>query len=142
MLVLTGIPGFAAQASLYDRPDPHEIATSLTLPGKGGWTTCVPFSNALYKRLSDAGFETHYLVYAWKTREQRGQHALVIYKAGDGRYWAMDNRMENPRWVRGTDVASWLSSLKVNMDAAVVAHTTNRQPPPATFSAGAPIARK
>jgi hypothetical protein len=137
MLALAGILGSPAMAGPCN-PGPHDIATSFDLPGKGGWTTCVPFSTELYRRLTGAGYEAHYLVYAWKSGAQRGKHALVIYRDRDGRYWAMDNRMSQPRWIRGDDVASWLNSLKAEsgMEAMVVTHATNGQRPPAAWNTG------
>ena len=101
--------GTKAAAAAPAKDDGWEIATALDVPGKGGWTTCAVFAKNLQHRFILAGGESHIVVYDWTDAAGFGQrHALFVYRDAEGRYWGIDNRHAQPKWLAGTTPASWV----------------------------------
>ncbi|SDT93742.1 hypothetical protein SAMN05444156_0897 [Verrucomicrobium sp. GAS474] len=89
--------------------DGWEIAAALDVHGKGGWTTCGVFAKDLQHRFTLAGGESHIVVYDWTDAAGFGQrHALFVYRDTTGRYWGIDNRHAQPKWLAGTTPAAWV----------------------------------
>jgi len=85
-----------------------DLALSLDLPGKGGWTTCYTFARTLQSRFLQSGEECHLVIYDWTDRfHYSSRHAFVVYRDAEGRYWGMDNRSTKPRWMAGNNAIEW-----------------------------------
>jgi len=84
------------------------LALSLDLPGKGGWTTCYTFAKTLQSRFLQSGGECHLVIYDWTDRfHSSSRHAFVVYRDAEGRYWGMDNRSAKPSWMAGNNAVEW-----------------------------------
>jgi len=84
------------------------MALSLDIPGKGGWTTCYTFAKTLQGRFLRAGGECHLVIYDWTDAyHYSDRHAFVVYRDPAGRYWGMDNRSAKPRWMAGKNPTEW-----------------------------------
>ncbi len=122
LLVLAGLTKVSA------RDDAWEISLNANMQGKGGWFTCLGFARDLYERLDLAGGEAHLIIYEWTGEDRRtGRHAIVVYRDGKGRYWAMDAKSPRPRWVKGTTSQEWVTLFAHETENKILHHQTNPQ---------------
>ena len=116
-----------ASAATPSRDDGWEIASALDVAGKGGWTTCATFARDLQHRFTMAGGESHVVIYDWTDAAGFGQrHALFVYRDAAGRYWGIDNRHAQPKWLSGTTPTAWVNFWEPDKKTvALVADMTN-----------------
>ena len=100
-----------------------ETAISTDVKGKGGWFTCLNYSKDLFGKMAKNGHEAHFIIYEWKdeTRTQ-GRHAFVVYKDEKGRYYGMDNRLQQPMWLSGKNPEQWVNFFSKGTVNKVVCH--------------------
>lgn len=85
------------------------IALDKSLPGKNGLYTCEMFARELYRRLTGAGGEAHYIVYNWKSMDAGWLcHAIVVCRDAKGQYLGMDQNKRMPVLLAGTTPAEWI----------------------------------
>ena len=116
MVTLASSSGASWAATAGTEPNPEanvtnagwNMALSLDLPGKGGWTTCYTFAKTLQGRFLQSGKECHLVIYDWTdSLHYSSRHAFVVYRDEQGRYWGMDNRSAKPRWMAGKNAVEW-----------------------------------
>jgi hypothetical protein len=101
--------------------DSFDIALSLDISGKGGWNTCNTFAKELYRRISEAGGEAHYIVYDWVDDQNfSGRHAFVVYRDSSGRYWGIDQMCAQPKWLVGSNPKKWAYWFAAPREAHIV----------------------
>ncbi|HEY8967000.1 MAG TPA: hypothetical protein VIM58_11175 [Candidatus Methylacidiphilales bacterium] len=124
---LATLKASAHAAAAPTKDDGWEIAASLDVAGKGGWTTCGAFAKDLQHRFTLAGGESHIVVYDWVDADGFGQrHALFVYRDAEGHYWGIDNRHEHPKWLSGTTPADWVAFWEPDKKAvSLIADVSN-----------------
>lgn len=137
MMVLTALAMGAPQSNA-EQDDGWNIALSLNLAGKNGWTTCEPFSRDLYDRISRAGGEAYIISFDWEDGNHlRGRHNMVVYRDANDRYWGMDQRQSKPVWLNGHCPEEWVRSFCPGVAISVYKTYTN----PANFGQHADLSR-
>lgn len=117
LFALSGQPGRTS-------PVWPEVVEPLVLasdvPGKFVKGQCAPFACELYRRLAEAGVDTHLIVYSWRIRSgEKGVHAMVVYRGAENRFWAMDNEKPRPVPLRGVTAMEWCQSFCPKATVAV-----------------------
>jgi hypothetical protein len=108
------------------RDDGWTLAMEFGVKGRGGWTTCYAFAQALQERFSLAGGESHLVVYDWTDEAHfSDRHAFLVFRDAAGRYWGIDNRSPKPRWLRGTTPAEWAAFWDADKTVRVVSDMTD-----------------
>ena len=125
--ILLSVLAFAAFAPEAKANDPSwDLALSVDVAGKGGWTTCYTFARALQAKFSQAGGESHVVIYDWQDENHfSNRHAFLVYRDQAGRYWGMDNRAGQPRWLSGSTPTQWAQAWDHDKAVSVVADQTN-----------------
>ena len=100
-----------------------ETAISTDIQGKGGWFTCLKYSESLYEKMAQNGHEAHFIIYEWKNESRTvGRHAFVVYKDEKGRYYGMDNRLQQPMWLEGKTPEEWVKFFAKGTQNTVICH--------------------
>lgn len=119
IMMLAGIVnGFAGD-------DSFSIAREKDIAGKRVSGACLPFAQDLYSRMTEAGGETHLVIFDWKSGTGHGTHAIVVYRDSEGRYWGMDNLQNKPVWLAGDNAQAWAEFFAPRFEVTVRAHKTD-----------------
>lgn len=106
-----------------------DLALDRSIPGKGGWTTCYTYATGLQKKFTQAGGESHVVIYNWMQAESgvKGCHAFLVYRDAAGQYWGIDAVADRPRWLRGTSPPEWATFWDTDKNVQVIADLTDRK---------------
>ncbi len=96
--------------------DPWTIAIDPSLPGKGDWTGCQKFADALFAALKANGTPCREIAYHWRGLSIAGQpsdvsgierdHAIVLYRMPTGYFFVMDATSRGVRLISSDDAAT------------------------------------
>ena len=106
-----------------------DLALDRSIPGKGGWTTCYAYATGLQRKFTQAGGESHVVIYNWSQAGSgiQGCHAFLVYRDAAGNYWGTDALSDHPRWLRGSTPPEWATFWDADKAVQVVADLTDKK---------------